>query len=86
MRIADFDYDLPPELIAQRPADRRDASRLLVARATAGAAEPELEHRRFAELPDVLRPGDVLVVETVNVHPVQGRFGPIFLSEQGRVV
>jgi S-adenosylmethionine:tRNA ribosyltransferase-isomerase len=56
MKSSVLDYDLPPELIAQRPAERRDASRLLVYDRSTGA----LRHRRFAELPEEI--GDALVV------------------------
>ncbi len=65
MRTADFDYDLPPELIAQEPAARRDASRLLVLRRAGGARE----HRRMADLPDLLAPGDLLVLNNTRVTP-----------------
>ena len=67
MRVSDFDYDLPPELIAQHPLERRDASRLLVLdRATAA-----ISHHRFAELPDLLRPEDVLVLNQSKVIPAR---------------
>src|SRR5690242_4347849 len=56
MKSSALDYDLPPELIAQRPAERRDASRLLVYDRSTGA----VRHRTFAELPDEV--GDALVV------------------------
>ena len=56
-----YDYVLPPELIAQSPAPRRDASRLFVLR-TDGE-----EHRRFDELPELLRPGDLLVLNETRV-------------------
>jgi S-adenosylmethionine:tRNA ribosyltransferase-isomerase len=56
MKTAELDYDLPAELIAQRPVPRRDASRLLVYE----RVSKRVHHRRFAELPDVL--GDALVV------------------------
>jgi S-adenosylmethionine:tRNA ribosyltransferase-isomerase len=56
MDTADLEYDLPAELIAQHPAERRDASRLLVHRRGSG----EIEHRVFSELPELL--GDELVV------------------------
>ncbi len=59
---SDFFYDLPRELIAKTPAEPADASRLMVLR-RAGA----LEHRRFSELPDLLQPGDVLVVNETRV-------------------
>ena len=50
MDVSELDYELPPELIAQHPAERRDASRLLVYDRATGA----VRHRRFAELPDEL--------------------------------
>ena len=56
MRIEELDYDLPPALIAQQPKARRDESRLLVYDRVSG----EVDHRTFAELPDVI--GDALVV------------------------
>jgi S-adenosylmethionine:tRNA ribosyltransferase-isomerase len=56
MRVDELDYDLPPELIAQRPQPRRDESRLLVYDRVSG----QVHHRTFAELPDVV--GDALVV------------------------
>jgi S-adenosylmethionine:tRNA ribosyltransferase-isomerase len=56
MRVDELEYDLPAELIAQRPESRRDQSRLLVHDRVSG----EVHHRTFAELPDVI--GDVLVV------------------------
>jgi S-adenosylmethionine:tRNA ribosyltransferase-isomerase len=61
LSIDDFDYELPPELIAQHPPASRRDGRLL--RVTADA----LEDRRFAELPDLLAPGDVLVVNDTKV-------------------
>ena len=63
MKLADFDYALPPELIAQEPVEPRDASRLLVVRRASAA----LEHRRFAELADYLEGGDLLVVNDSRV-------------------
>jgi S-adenosylmethionine:tRNA ribosyltransferase-isomerase len=56
MKTRELDYDLPPELVAQHPVPRRDASRLLVYE----RVSQRVHHRRFAELPDVL--GDALVV------------------------
>jgi S-adenosylmethionine:tRNA ribosyltransferase-isomerase len=58
-----FDFELPEELIAQGPAEPRDRSRLMVVRREAG----RLEHRTFAELPDLLDPGDVLVRNNTRV-------------------
>lgn len=63
MRTADFDYPLPPELIAQAPAPTRDGSRLLVLHRT----DSRTEHRQFCELPDYLRAGDVLVLNNSRV-------------------
>lgn len=57
MRTSELDYDLPPELVAQRPPARRDDSRLLVYERATGS----VDHRRFHELVDLL-PGDALVV------------------------
>jgi S-adenosylmethionine:tRNA ribosyltransferase-isomerase len=69
VRTADFDYPLPPELIAQHPAPVRDQSRLLVLhRATGG-----VEHRRFRDLPGLLRAGDVLVFNDSKVVPARLR-------------
>jgi S-adenosylmethionine:tRNA ribosyltransferase-isomerase len=69
MRTSELDYDLPPELIAQHPLERRDASRLLVYRRASG----EAEHRQFRELPEVLRPDDVVVVNDTRVVPARLR-------------
>jgi S-adenosylmethionine:tRNA ribosyltransferase-isomerase len=62
-----FDYDLPEHLIAQRPAARRDESRLLVVRWATG----ELEHRIFRDLPALLAPGDLLVLNDTKVLPAR---------------
>jgi len=65
--LSELDYNLPSELIAQTPASSRDASRLLVIdRARAG-----FEDRGFAELPDLLRAGDCLVVNNSRVIPAR---------------
>ena len=65
MRTDDFDYHLPEELIAQRPAPR-GSSRLLVVSATA-----ENRHRKVGDLPMLLRPGDLLVVNDTKVIPAR---------------
>lgn len=62
MRVADFDFELPPELIAQFPAAERGGSRLLHVDAAGG-----LHDRRFAELPTLLRPDDLLVMNDTRV-------------------
>ena len=66
MRSAELDYDLPPELIAQHPAERRDASRLLVADRITG----EVRHRTFADLP-VEVAGYLTVVNDTRVVPAR---------------
>jgi S-adenosylmethionine:tRNA ribosyltransferase-isomerase len=58
-----FDYELPEHLIAQYPLPQRDASRLLVVR----RREQQIEHRIFHELPELLRPGDLLVLNNTKV-------------------
>ncbi|HEX6420847.1 MAG TPA: S-adenosylmethionine:tRNA ribosyltransferase-isomerase [Acidimicrobiales bacterium] len=68
MRLDQFDYDLPAAAIAQQPAEPRDAARLLVDRGAGG-----VEHRRVADLPGLVRPGDVVVVNTTRVLPARLR-------------
>ena len=63
MQTADFHFDLPPELIAQHPAPRRDESRLLILHRDNG----RVSHRRFPDLPEFLQPGDVLVLNNSRV-------------------
>ncbi|HYS18814.1 MAG TPA: tRNA preQ1(34) S-adenosylmethionine ribosyltransferase-isomerase QueA [Candidatus Binatia bacterium] len=67
MDLSELDYDLPAELIAQTPAPSRDASRLLVVDRARGGFEDHV----FAELPDLLRPGDCLVVNNSRVIPAR---------------
>ncbi|RDI96384.1 tRNA preQ1(34) S-adenosylmethionine ribosyltransferase-isomerase QueA [Meiothermus sp. QL-1] len=67
MRLEDFDYHLPPELIAQQGAEPRDAARLMVVERQSG----RIEHRVFRELPHYLRPGDVLVLNESKVIPAR---------------
>ena len=71
-RVADYHYDLPPERVAQRPADRRDASRLLAV-APPGAEFPPLRELRFADLPQLFPAGAVLVVNDTSVIPARLR-------------
>ncbi|MFN0147113.1 MAG: tRNA preQ1(34) S-adenosylmethionine ribosyltransferase-isomerase QueA [Dehalococcoidia bacterium] len=63
MRTDDFDFALPPGLIAQEPAEPRDSSRLMVLRKASGT----IEHHRFSELPELLQAGDLLVVNDTRV-------------------
>lgn len=67
IRLSDYDYDLPPELIAQEPIEPRDAARLLVLDRRTGA----IEHRIFRDIGDYLRPGDLLVVNDSRVLPAR---------------
>lgn len=67
MRLSDFDYHLPPERIAQQPLDRRDDSRMLLLERTNG----RWEDRRFAELPEILRGDELLVVNNTRVLPAR---------------
>jgi len=67
MKKSDFFYDLPQELIAQTPIERRELSRLLCMDRTSG----RLEHRQFFELPELLREGDVLVLNDSRVMPAR---------------
>ena len=67
MKTSDFDYHLPPEMIAQHPIEPRDSSRLLVVRRDTGA----LEHRIFRDVSEYLRPGDILVCNDSRVIPAR---------------
>jgi S-adenosylmethionine:tRNA ribosyltransferase-isomerase len=85
--MAFFDYHLPEHLIAQHPAARRDESRLLVAHRDSGI----LEHRTFRDLPDLLNPGDLVVLNDTKVLPARllgireetgGKWEALFLAER----
>ena len=67
MRTEELDYDLPPELIAQQPLDRRDESRLLVYERSTG----DIRHRVFRELPAELGRGELVVVNDTRVVPAR---------------
>lgn len=67
MKTSDFDYYLPKELIAQHPADPRDSSRLLVY----DRENDKVYHRRFYDIGDYLRPGDLLVRNNTKVLPAR---------------
>ena len=62
-RLSDYDYDLPRELIAQRPLPRREDARMLVLH----RAKQKIEHRRFVELKEFLLPGDLVVLNDTRV-------------------
>ena len=67
MRLSEFDYHLPPERIAQTPVEPRDAAQLLVMDRANGA----MSHRHFRDIPDYLRPGDLLVCNNSRVIPAR---------------
>ena len=67
MKTSDFYYDLPQELIAQTPIEKRDTSRLM----TLNRATGEVGHHHFYELPDFLRPGDCLILNDSRVLPAR---------------
>jgi S-adenosylmethionine:tRNA ribosyltransferase-isomerase len=86
MRTDDFDYELPPELIAQEPAARRDQSRLLVVERARGT----IDHHLFSALPELLSPADLLVLNNTRVLPARlfgrrestgGRWEGLFLHQ-----
>ena len=87
-RTADFDYALPPDLIAQRPAEPRDAARLMVV----SRGTRELAHRHVRDLPALLRAGDLLVLNDTRVMAARlagtradtgGRVELLLLRERG---
>jgi len=67
VQVSDFDYHLPPELIAQYPAPERTCARLLVLRRHNG----EIDHRQFPDLLEYLKPGDLLVLNETRVFPAR---------------
>ncbi|MDE2489056.1 MAG: tRNA preQ1(34) S-adenosylmethionine ribosyltransferase-isomerase QueA, partial [Alphaproteobacteria bacterium] len=78
MELSEFDFDLPEDRIALRPAAPRDSARLLVV----GPGQP-LEDRQVSDLPDLLRPGDVLVLNDTRVIPA--RLKGVRFREESRV-
>ncbi len=81
MKLLELDYELPRELIAQRPLERRDQSRLLVYERVTG----DVRHRRFSELPAELEAGELVVVNDTRVLPARIRIerprGEVLLLE-----
>lgn len=67
MKTEDFNYDLPASFIAQQPVEPRDHSKLLVMQRFTG----QTEHRRFFDLPEYLKPGDLLVINQTRVIPAR---------------
>jgi S-adenosylmethionine:tRNA ribosyltransferase-isomerase len=88
MRTDELDFELPPELIAQVPPDRREQSRLLHYR----RVDRSIQHRQFSDLPALLRPGDLLVFNDARVIPARfmlrkntgGRVEGLFVEEPVR--
>jgi S-adenosylmethionine:tRNA ribosyltransferase-isomerase len=86
MKTTDLHYELPPELIAQKPADPRDSARLLVLH----KADGRIENRVFRDLPSYLSPKDCLVINRTKVVPARftsrratgGRIEGLFVSER----
>lgn len=85
-RLSAWQYELPPELIAVRPPEQRDAARLMVVHRRTGT----IEHRRIAELPDLLATGDLLVFNNTQVLPARlfgfrtatgGKWEGLFIEE-----
>ena len=77
-RLSDFEFNLPDELIAQEPANERDASRLLVMSRGGG-----LEHRMFRDILEYLREGDVLVVYRLDLRGGAHRLDRLELKPAG---
>ena len=87
MKTSDFDYTLPPEMIAQTPVEPRHAARLLVLERRTG----KMEHTRFREIGSYLEPGDLLVVNQTRVIPARmyarkssgGKIEVLLLNKKG---
>ena len=86
MLVSEFDYDLPPELIAQHPLPRRDDSRIMVVERKTG----KIHHGRFRDFADFMKPGDILALNDTKVIParVWGKSGDtnidfLFIKELG---
>ena len=84
-RLSDYDYDLPRELIAQRPLQRREDSRMMVLH----RGEQTVEHRKFSELKMFLQPDDLLVLNDTRVLPArrfsdEGAIEFLFLERLGQ--
>ena len=75
VKTDDFDYHLPPELIASHPAERRDGSRMLVVDRAIG----EISHRQFRDFPEFVDEGDLLVLNNTRVIPAR------FFSNDGKI-
>lgn len=85
-RLSDYDYALPEELVAQRPLERRDESRMMVLRRRG----QRIEHRKFSELSEFLSPGDLLVMNNTRVMSARrfsddGKIEFLFLERLGPI-
>ncbi len=83
-RLSDYDFDLPRDLVASRPLPQRDASRMMVVRRDS----QQIEHKSFRDLPQFIRPGDLLVLNDTRVVPARrfsddGRIEFLFLERLG---
>ncbi|MCK4640871.1 MAG: tRNA preQ1(34) S-adenosylmethionine ribosyltransferase-isomerase QueA [Candidatus Marinimicrobia bacterium] len=67
MRLSDFDYELPEELIAKYPIEKRDHSKLMII----DRKEGSIKHKHFYNLPDYLKAGDLLIVNETMVYPAR---------------
>lgn len=67
MKVSDFNYELPEELIAQHPYDKRDEARLMVL----DKKTQKIEHKIFRDILDYLEPGDCLVINNTKVLPAR---------------
>ena len=84
LALKDYDYELPPELIADRPLERRDASRMMVLH----REDERIEHRIFSDLPAFIAPGDLLVLNDTRVMAARrfsddGTFEFLYIEQLG---
>ena len=81
MKVSDFNYELPKELIAQHPLEKRDESRLMVLH----RATQEIEHKKFRDIIEYLKPGDCLVINNTKVIPAR-LYGKIIGKQTEKLV
>ena len=67
MKVSDFNYELPKELIAQHPLEKRDTSRLMVL----NREDKKIEHKSFKDIINYFKPGDCLVINNTKVIPAR---------------
>jgi S-adenosylmethionine:tRNA ribosyltransferase-isomerase len=78
MRLSDFDYNVPEELIAQYPIKQRDHSKLMVV----DRKQQTITHKKFYDIVDYLNPGDLMVVNETKVYPA--RLGRLKIAPRPR--